>query len=112
MSELMLQQTQVSRVIGAFERFVERFPTAAALAGAPEGEVLAAWQGLGYYRRARLLQAAARTVVERHGGEVPRSEPELRALPGIGRYTAGAIASIAFGECVPIVDGNVLRVLS
>ena len=111
-SELMLQQTQVSRVIGAFERFVERFPTAAALAGAPEGEVLAAWQGLGYYRRARLLQAATRVVVDRHGGNVPRTEPELRALPGIGRYTAGAIASIAFGERVPIVDGNVLRVLS
>ena len=111
-SELMLQQTQVARVVGAFDRFMERFPTAAALAGAPEGEVLAAWQGLGYYRRARLLQAAARAVVERHGGEVPRSERELRALPGIGRYTAGAIASIAFGERVPIVDGNVLRVLS
>ncbi|MBU3684077.1 MAG: A/G-specific adenine glycosylase [Phycisphaerales bacterium] len=111
-SELMLQQTQVSRVIGAFERFVERFPTAAALAGAPEDEVLAAWQGLGYYRRARLLHAAARAVVERHGGDVPRTEHELRALPGIGRYTAGAIASIAFGERVAIVDGNVLRVLS
>lgn len=111
-SELMLQQTQVARVVGAFDRFMERFPTAAALAGAPEGEVLAAWQGLGYYRRARLLQAAARAVVERHGGEVPRSERELRALPGIGRYTAGAIASIAFGERVAIVDGNVLRVLS
>ena len=111
-SELMLQQTQVSRVVGAFEGFMERFPTASALARAPEGEVLAAWQGLGYYRRARLLHAAARAVVERHGGELPRSEPELRALPGVGRYTAGAIASIAFGERVPIVDGNVLRVLS
>ena len=111
-SELMLQQTQVSRVIGAFDAFMERFPTASALAQAPEDEVLAAWQGLGYYRRARLLHAAARAVVERHGGEVPGTEHELRTLPGIGRYTAGAIASIAFGERVPIVDGNVLRVLS
>ena len=111
-SELMLQQTQVSRVVGAFEGFMERFPTASALAEAAEGEVLAAWQGLGYYRRARLLHAAARAVVERHGGEVPGTEHALRTLPGIGRYTAGAIASIAFGERVPIVDGNVLRVLS
>ncbi len=108
----MLQQTQVSRVVRAFEGFMERFPTASVLAQAPEDEVLAAWQGLGYYRRARLLHAAARAVVERHGGEVPGTELELRTLPGIGRYTAGAIASIAFGERVPIVDGNVLRVLS
>jgi A/G-specific adenine glycosylase len=111
-SELMLQQTQVSRVVEAFDRFVARFPGVSALAAAPEGEVLAAWQGLGYYRRARLLHAAARAIRDRHGGEVPRTEAELRALPGIGRYTAGAIASIAFGARVPIVDGNVLRVLS
>ena len=109
---MMLQQTQVSRVIDAFERFVTRFPGVSALAAAPEDDVLAAWQGLGYYRRARLLHAAARAIRDRHGGEVPRTDAELRALPGIGRYTAGAIASIAFGERVPIVDGNVLRVLS
>jgi A/G-specific adenine glycosylase len=111
-SELMLQQTQVSRVVEAFGSFVARFPSTSALAAAPEDEVLAAWQGLGYYRRARLLHAAARAIRDRHGGEVPRAEHELRALPGIGRYTAGAIASIAFGARVPIVDGNVLRVLS
>lgn len=111
-SELMLQQTQVSRVIDAFDRFIARFPSPSALAAAPEDEVLAAWQGLGYYRRARLLHAAARAIRDRHGGAVPRTESDLRALPGVGRYTAGAIASIAFGERVPIVDGNVLRVLA
>ena len=111
-SELMLQQTQVARVVAAFGRFVKRFPDAAALAAAPEEDVLALWQGLGYYRRARLLQAAARAIHERHGGVVPESAAELRALPGVGRYTAGAIASIAFGAREPIVDGNVLRVLS
>ncbi len=111
-SELMLQQTQVSRVLGAFDRFVARFPDPRALAEAPEDEVLALWQGLGYYRRARLLQAAARAVCDRHGGTVPDDPEALRALPGVGRYTAGAIASIAFGRREPIVDGNVLRVLS
>lgn len=111
-SELMLQQTQVARVVEAFDRFVARFPRPEDLAGAPEPEVLALWQGLGYYRRARLLQAAARAVCERHGGQVPADAAELRALPGVGRYTAGAIASIAFGAREPIVDGNVLRVLS
>ena len=110
-SEVMLQQTQVGRVIDAFERFVARFPGPAALAAAPEPEVLAAWQGLGYYRRARLLHAAARAIVERHGGEVPSSAAELKSLPGIGRYTAAAIASIVHGERVPLVDGNVTRVL-
>jgi A/G-specific adenine glycosylase len=109
-SELMLQQTQVARVLEKFEPFIRRFPTPAALAAAPEGEVLAAWQGLGYYRRARLLHAAAKAVVERHGGEVPADLPSLLALPGVGRYTAGAIASIVHGTRAPIVDGNVTRV--
>ena len=111
-SELMLQQTQVSRVITAFEAFMARFPTPAALAAADEDAVLASWQGLGYYRRARLLHAAVKAVVERHGGEVPAGAEALRLLPGIGRYTAGAIASIVHGAPEPIVDGNVLRVLS
>jgi A/G-specific adenine glycosylase len=95
-SELMLQQTQVARVVEKFGPFVRRFPTAAALAAAPEDEVLAAWQGLGYYRRARLLHAAAKALVERHGGRVPAGDhAALLALPGVGRYTAGAIASTA-----------------
>lgn len=110
-SELMLQQTQVSRVLEKFGPFVKRFPTAAALAAASEDEVLTAWQGLGYYRRARLLHAAAKAVVERHGGTVPSDLEALKALPGVGRYTAGAIASIVFGQRAPIVDGNVTRVL-
>lgn len=111
-SELMLQQTQVSRVVDAFAAFMARFPTPAALAAADEHEVLAAWQGLGYYRRARLLHAAARAICDRHGGAVPATAAELEALPGIGRYTAGAIASIVHGERAPIVDGNVLRVVA
>lgn len=110
-SELMLQQTQVSRVLEKFGPFVRRFPTAAALAAASEDEVLAAWQGLGYYRRARLLHAAAKAVVERHDGRVPADDhAALLALPGVGRYTAGAIASIVAGARTPIVDGNVTRV--
>ncbi len=110
-SELMLQQTQVARVLERFGPFVERFPSASALAAASEDAVLAAWQGLGYYRRARLLHAAAKAVVERHGGEVPAHDHEaLLALPGVGRYTAGAIASIVARVPVPIVDGNVARV--
>ncbi len=109
-SEAMLQQTQVARVVPAFEAFMRRFPTPATLAAAPEQEVLAAWQGLGYYRRARMLQQAAATIVAEHGGEVPRDAQALRTLPGVGRYTAGAVASIAFGRRVPIVDGNVRRV--
>lgn len=118
-AEAMLQQTQVSRVAGegpgtepgAFARFVARFPTPAALASADEAEVMALWAGLGYYRRARHLHAAARAIVERHGGRVPDDPAALRALPGVGRYTAGAIASIVFGRREPIVDGNVRRVL-
>lgn len=110
-SELMLQQTQVSRVLEKFDGFLERFPDVAALARADEAEVLAAWSGLGYYRRARLLHGAAKAVAAEHGGVVPREVAALMELPGVGRYTAGAIASIAFGERAPIVDGNVARVL-
>jgi A/G-specific adenine glycosylase len=111
-SELMLQQTQVATVIPYFQRFLERFPTAATLAEAPEQEVLRLWQGLGYYSRARNLQKAAQAIVSRHGGRVPTTVEELLALPGVGRYTAGAVASIAHGVAAPILDGNVMRVLS
>ncbi len=110
-SEAMLQQTQVSRVVGYFERFIARFPTIADLARADEREVLALWSGLGYYRRARSLHGAARAIIARFGGEVPRRASDLITLPGIGRYTAGSMASIVFGEPAPIVDGNVMRVL-
>ncbi|GAB4213245.1 MAG: A/G-specific adenine glycosylase [Sandaracinaceae bacterium] len=111
-SEVMLQQTRVETVVPYYVRFLERFPTAAALAAADEGEVLACWSGLGYYRRARLLHAGVREVAARHGGEVPRETEARRALPGVGRYIAGAIGSIAFDLPEPIVDGNVARVLS
>lgn len=111
-SEAMLQQTQVATVVNYFERFIAALPTIEALAAAEEKQVLRLWQGLGYYRRARHLHAAARAIVARHGGHVPQTLAELRALPGVGRYTAGAIASIAFDRAVPLVDGNVARVLS
>ena len=111
-SELMLQQTRVETVLRHFGPFLERFPTTAALAAAGEQEVLAAWAGLGYYRRARSLHAAARAVVGRFGGRVPGTVEELLTLPGVGRYTAGAVASIAFGAAAPILDGNVVRVLA
>lgn len=111
-SEFMLQQTQVATVVPYFERFMARFPTVGELAAAPVEEVLAAWSGLGYYRRARNLHAAARRIVERHGGAVPRGERAVRELPGVGAYTAGAVRSIAFGEHAAVVDGNVGRVLS
>jgi A/G-specific adenine glycosylase len=111
-SEIMLQQTRVDVVVPYFERFLARFPAVGALAEAPLDDVLAQWAGLGYYRRARQLHAAAGAIVREHAGAVPADEPALRALPGIGRYTAGAIRSIAFGEPAPIVDGNVARVLS
>jgi len=111
-SEVMLQQTRVETVIPYYERFLARFPTASALAQASEDEVLSSWSGLGYYRRARLLHAGVRELVARHGGEVPREPEARRELPGVGRYTAGAIGSIAFGQAEPIVDGNVARVLS
>jgi A/G-specific adenine glycosylase len=108
----MLQQTQVKTVLGYYERWMQRFPTVKALADADDADVLHAWQGLGYYSRARRLLTGARAVSERHDGELPRSVDELLALPGIGPYSAGAIASIAFGLPEPIVDGNVVRVLS
>lgn len=111
-SEVMAQQTRIETVVPYFERFVARFPTVEALASASEDEVLAAFSGLGYYRRARLLHAGAKEVVARHGGEVPRDPAARRALPGVGRYTAGAIGSIAFDLPEPIVDGNVARVLA
>jgi A/G-specific adenine glycosylase len=110
-SEAMLQQTQVATVIPYFNRFIARLPTLADLAAADEQEVLRLWQGLGYYSRARNLQAAARRVVSEHGGQLPREVDQLLKLPGVGRYTAGAVASIAFGRRAPILDGNVLRVL-
>src|SRR5829696_4124920 len=110
-SEAMLQQTQVATVIPYFRRFLKRFPTLQSLADADEQDVLRAWQGLGYYSRARNLQAAARTVVRELRGKIPSTVQELRKLPGVGRYTAGAVASIAFGCRAPIVDGNVARVI-
>ena len=108
-SELMAQQTQLHRVVPRFEAFVERFPNLRALAAATEDEVLALWSGLGYYRRARLLHRLAREVAA-GGGELPRTAAELQALPGIGPYTAAAVASTVFGEAVPLMDGNVARV--
>lgn len=111
-SEVMLQQTQVERVVDYWRRFLERFPTVADLAAAPIADVLRAWEGLGYYRRARQLHAAAGTIVAEHGGRLPASSAALATLPGIGRYTAAAIASIAFGEASPIVEANSRRVLA
>ena len=111
-SEIMLQQTRVAAVIGYFERFMTALPTISALAQADEDQLMKLWQGLGYYNRARNLQKAARQILERHGGEMPADYDQIRALAGIGDYTAGAIASIAFGIPVPAVDGNVLRVLA
>ena len=111
-SEIMCQQTRVDTVIPYYARFVERFPTLADLARASENDVLAQWSGLGYYRRARMLHRGVREVVAQYGGVVPRDAAERRSLPGIGRYTAGAIGSIAFDAEEPIVDGNVARVLS
>jgi len=107
----MLQQTRVAAVLGHYQRFLERFPDVGALAAASEDNVLAAWSGLGYYRRARMLHQCAREVVERYRGRFPSSADDLRTLPGIGRYTAAAIASIAFQEPLAVVDGNVERVL-
>jgi len=111
-SEMMLQQTQVATVIDYFNRWMERFPDFAALAAASETGVLHAWQGLGYYSRARNLHRAAQLVMERHGGIMPRDPEQILALPGIGRYTAGAVAAFAFDTPTPVVDGNIARVLA
>jgi A/G-specific adenine glycosylase len=111
-SEVMLQQTQVETVLAYYPRFLARFPTVEDLADATQEEVLKLWEGLGYYRRARLLHKAARVVVDDYGGELPADVDALRDLPGIGRYTAGALASIAFGIPAPAVDGNVRRVMA
>lgn len=111
-SEAMLQQTQVATVIPYFERFMAAFPTIQTLAEADEAEVLNLWQGLGYYRRARNLHAAAKKIVEDHAGKLPADIQAIRELPGVGEYTAGAIASIAFGLNEPLVDGNVARVFA
>ena len=109
-SEIMLQQTRVAAVIDHYHIFLQRFPTIEKLATAREASVLAAWSGLGYYRRARMLHAAAKAVVREHGGKFPETAEGLRTLPGIGRYTSAAIASIAFDQPVAVVDGNVERV--
>ncbi|GAA5482013.1 endonuclease III [Haloferula sargassicola] len=113
-SEVMLQQTQIATVLGRgfYARFMERFPDVETLAAAGDDELLKAWEGLGYYRRARFLREAARAVVGRHGGRFPEDPEEIRALPGVGRYTAGAVLSFAFDQPAAIVDGNVARVLS
>jgi A/G-specific adenine glycosylase len=112
LSEVMLQQTRVETVIPYYERFLARYPTIFALAAAEIDDVLSLWSGLGYYRRARVLHLAAREVTARHDGALPRDVSALLALPGVGAYTAGAIASIAYDQPVPLVDGNVARVLS
>jgi A/G-specific adenine glycosylase len=112
LSEIMLQQTQVNTVTPYYERFLTRFPTVFDLAAAPLDDVLKLWEGLGYYSRARNLHRAAQMVVNAYGGVFPQTVPELLKLPGIGRYTAGAIASLAFNTDAPILDGNVIRVFS
>jgi A/G-specific adenine glycosylase len=112
LSEIMLQQTRVAAVLEHYRIFLKKFPTVQKLAAAREASVLAVWSGLGYYRRARMLHAAAKLVVRERGGRFPETGEALRQLPGVGRYTAAAIASIAFGEPIAVVDGNVERVLS
>ena len=111
-SEVMLQQTQVSRTVPKYASFLETFPTLEALAEAPVAEVIRAWSGMGYNARAVRLQALAQRVVAHHGGKLPRTAAELRALPGIGPYTAAAVACFAFGASEPVLDTNVYRVLS
>ncbi|MDG2142128.1 MAG: A/G-specific adenine glycosylase, partial [Planctomycetota bacterium] len=112
LSEVMLQQTRVEAVLGYWERFLDALPTMEDLAAADEDLVVALWSGLGYYRRARALHAAAKIVVQELGGQLPRDQAGLQALPGFGPYTTGAVRSIAFGESAPLVDGNVARVFS
>lgn len=111
-AEVMLQQTQIAAVLPYYERWLSQFPTVAELAAAPMAQVLKVWEGLGYYSRARHLHAAAQQIVVKWGGRLPGTVAELLTLPGIGRYTAGAIASIAFNQPAPIVDGNITRVLT
>ena len=111
-SEIMLQQTRVETVIPYFERWMEHFPGIADLAAASEQDVLSVWEGLGYYSRARNLHKAARIVMEVYAGELPGDLLELRSLPGIGRYTVGAIASMAFGQDVATLDANIRRILA
>lgn len=111
-SEVMLQQTQVSRAMLYYERFLERYPTVEDLARADEGEVRETWEGLGYYRRAQNLQRASREILEKHDGRFPRTHEELTALPGIGDYTAGAVRSFAFRQDAAILDTNAARVLT
>ncbi|HEY4664111.1 MAG TPA: A/G-specific adenine glycosylase [Comamonas sp.] len=112
LSEIMLQQTQVTTVLGYYDRFLQQFPDVTSLAAAPEDEVMALWSGLGYYSRARNLHKCAKAVVAEHGGQFPRSAAVLATLPGIGRSTAAAIASFCFGERAAILDANVKRVLT
>ncbi|PID90466.1 MAG: hypothetical protein CSA97_02780 [Bacteroidetes bacterium] len=111
-SEIILQQTRVAQGMPYYLNFVERFPTVADLANAPLDDVMKAWQGLGYYTRARNLHRAAKMVMEDYGGELPRTYAELLKLPGLGPYAAAAVASFAFHEAVPAIDGNVYRVLA
>ena len=111
-SEIMLQQTQIKTVIPYWERWMKHLPTVTSLATADDQHVLKLWEGLGYYTRARNLQKAARLICEKHSAIFPRAFDDILALPGVGRYTAGAIASIAYGDLAPIIDGNVIRVLS
>lgn len=112
LSEVMLQQTRVAVVVDYFERFTSRFPDVASLAAASEDEVLSLWSGLGYYSRGRNLHKTARAIIEEHGGAFPSTADRLSALPGVGPYTAAAVASLAFGESVAVVDGNVARVIA
>lgn len=111
-SEIMLQQTQVKTVLPYFERWMKSLPTIESVAQADEGKILKLWEGLGYYSRARNLQKAAQIIVEEHGGKFPESHNDILKLPGIGPYTAGAIASIAFNQEKPIVDGNIIRLIA
>ncbi|PYL25887.1 MAG: A/G-specific adenine glycosylase, partial [Verrucomicrobia bacterium] len=111
-SEFMLQQTQVTTVIAYYHKWLRRFPDFASLARASENQVLRAWQGLGYYARARNLHATAKTVMDRHGGNFPQGIEQMRQLSGIGKYTAHAVASFAFNQSVPIVEANIGRVLA